>query len=321
MPDMLPRDDFRNNMEENNYFTQNFKHLTLFDLRAELLFNALLENKIDDLDIVIKPNGLFYRKFSKDVMNVTQDVNNPDVLNIDTSRDGFYDILPESISHNYKGKDREDAVQEFKTRKKEEKEARRFFNPLENEFFRFRHFIEQYEAEFFATLSTNGLADIIKLILGVEKPVPDKLLVKLFYALMKQKDNASQDMANICLVLENLLEEKVTFTAKNIQLEHVFDVAEEPSEMIMGLNTTLESNEFIFLKKYHFNIGPLQNPDNLPYYFSNQVLENFLNTFFNLFIPFHSQYSFKIHLSKEDEMFAMDDTTIYKSRLGISTVL
>ena len=308
-------------MISNNYFSENFKHLTTFDLSAELLFDMLLKNKNDDLNIVLKPNGVFFRKYSKDTMNVATDVNDYDVLNIDISRDGFYDILPESITHNYRNRDqRNDASQEFKIRKKEEKEARHFYSPLENELFRFRHQIEKYESDFFSKISTNGIADIIRMILGVEDNIPDLLTVKMFYALMKQKGNAGQSVEDISLILEKILGEKVSFTSKNIRLENANDIEEGSGDMIMGITTTLQSSQEIFLKKYNFNIGPLKNPDNLPNYFDQQVLQNFLNTFFNLFLPFQVQYSFEIQLNAEDEVFSMDDT-IYKSRLGISTVI
>lgn len=308
-------------MIENRYFVDNYRHLASFDLRAELLFDMLLKNKTDDLDIVLQTKGVFFRKFSKDFMNVTTDSNDSDILNIDISRDGFYDILPESITHNYRNRDqRNDASQEFKIRKKEEKEARHFYNPLENELFRFRHEIEKYESDFFSKINTNGIADIIRMILGVEDNIPDLLTVKMFYALMKQKGNAGQSVDDISQILEKILGEKVSFTSRNIQLENGHDVEADSSEMIMGITTTLQSNQEIFLKKYNFNIGPLKNPDNLPNYFDEQVLQNFLNTFFNLFLPFQVQYSFAIQLNSEDELFAMDDT-IYKSRLGISTVI
>lgn len=308
-------------MISNTYFSENFKHLTSFDLKAELLFDMLLRNRNDDLNIVLKPNGVFFRKYSKDTLNVTADANDSDVLNIEISRDGFYDILPESITHNYRNRDqRNDASQEFKIRKKEEKEARHFFSPLENELFRFRHEIEKYESDFFSKISTNGIADIIRMILGVEDNIPDLLTVKMFYALMKQKGNAGQNVEDISVILEKILGEKVSFTSKNIRLENANDVEEDAGEMIMGITTTLQSSQEIFLKKYNFNIGPLKNPDNLPNYFDQQVLQNFLNTFFNLFLPFQVQYSFEIQLNAEDEIFSMDDT-IYKSRLGISTVI
>ena len=309
-------------MTEEKKIIQNQKHLTSFDLKTELLIEALFENNIvDDFNVVIKPNGLFYRKFSKDKMNIALDPNNSDVLNIDISRDGFYDILPESFTHNFRHSgSTTNPVEEFKIRKKEEKEARHFFNPIENELFRFRHSIEKNESAFFLNLRANGLVDIIKSILVFEKNIPDTLVVKMFYALLQQKENANQNIEEIILILEEILEEKVTFTSSNIKLENVNDVNEVEKDFIMGINTTLESNQEIYLKKYNFIIGPLRNSDQLNNYFENQTMHSFLNSFFNLFLPFHVQYTFEILLKKKDQKFSMEDSE-YKSRLGISTIL
>jgi len=309
-------------MLDKQSFTENYRGLMKFDARVELLYDMLLKHGVQQDDINIKPNGLFYRKYSKDVMSVSQDNIDSDILNINVSRDGIYDILPQSITHDYRGRDqREDPVQDFKSRKKEEKEARHFFNPLENEFFLFRHEIEKFESKFLSGLSTTGVADIIKTILGIEKPMPDNLVIKLFYALMMQKSKPANNIGELCQILKDIIGEQVSYTTDNIMLENNFDIEEKQEEMIMGINTTLASSEKIFLKKYHFKVGPLTKPSNLPLYFIGEELENFLNAFFNLFIPFHSQFSFEMSLNTEDEMFSMDDEIIYKSRLGISTVL
>ncbi|CAM3750290.1 hypothetical protein FLGE108171_13310 [Flavobacterium gelidilacus] len=309
-------------MSEEKKIIQNQRHLTSFDLKTELILEALFENNIvDDFNVVIRPNGLFFRKFSKDRMNISLDSNNSDVLNIDVSRDGFYDVLPESFSHNFRQSgSTTNPVEEFKIRKKEEKEARHFFNPIENELFRFRHAIEKNESDFFLNLRANGLVDIIKSILVFEKNIPDTLVVKMFYALLQQKENANQNIEEIILILEEIIEEKVTFTSSNIKLENVSDVNEVEKDFIMGINTTLESNQEIYLKKYNFIIGPLKNSNNLNSYFENQTMHSFLNSFFNLFLPFHVQYTFEVLLKKKDQKFSIDDQK-FKSRLGISTIL
>tara|TARA_R110000737_G_C14528543_1_gene476756 strand:- start:60 stop:989 length:930 start_codon:yes stop_codon:yes gene_type:complete len=309
-------------MSEEKKIIKNQRHLTSFDLKTELILEALFENNIvDDFNVVIRPNGLFYRKFSKDRMNISLDSNNSDVLNIDISRDGFYDVLPESFSHNFRQSgSTTNPVEEFKIRKKEEKEARHFFNPIENELFRFRHAIEKNESDFFLNLRANGLVDIIKSILVFEKNIPDTLVVKMFYALLQQKENANQNIEEIILILEEIIEEKVTFTSSNIKLENVSDVNEVEKDFIMGINTTLESNQEIYLKKYNFIIGPLKSSNNLNSYFKNQTMHSFLNSFFNLFLPFHVQYTFEVLLKKKDQKFSMDDQK-FKSRLGISTIL
>ena len=308
-------------MSKEKLFITNQRHLTPFDLKVELLVDSLLQNQIDDFNIVLSPKGLFYRKFSKDKMKITTDANDSDILNIDISRDGIYDILPESISHNFVGTDtNRSPLDEFKTRKKEEKEARHFFNPIENEFFRFRHSIEQNESNFFSSLNANGIVDIIRTILVFSQPIPDTLVVKMFYALLQQKENAKQDITEIVSILETIIEEKVNFTSENIKLERLSDKNEDANDLIMGINTTLESSEEIFLKKYHFTIGPLKKSNDLKDYFKNEVMDSFLNNFFNLFLPFHFQYTYNVTLKKKDQEFSMDEKE-FKSRLGISTIL
>lgn len=309
-------------MTEEHTFIANQKKLTAFDLRVELLLESLLENNIDDFNIILNSKGLFYRKFSKDKMHIANDSINKELLNIEISRDGFYDVLPESISHNFRNNNHNnDVVAEFKARRREEKEARNFFNPLENEFFRFRHAIEKKEADFFSSLSANGIVDIIKTILVFKENIPDELVVKMFYAILQQKDNANQSIDSIVKTLTQILEEKITYKTENIKLESLVDNVEKSNDFIMGINTTLESNEEIYLKKYIFTIGPLKNSESLNYYFKNEVMDSFLNNFFNLFLPFHVQYAFELILNKEDELFSMDDNKQYKSRLGISTLL
>jgi hypothetical protein len=299
----------------------NIQELTNLDLRTELLFDALLDSKVDDQSIVIKPRGLFYRKYSRDKMSVSMDAVNTDIVNIDVSRDGFYDILPESFVHNYRNRGvKDDAIQEFKIRKKEEKEARNFFSPLENELFRFRHIVENYESDFFAKIDNSSIIDIIKLILVVDNDIPDKLIVKMFFSLLKLNENAVQTIENIVATLENILEEKVSFRIGNIELENTHDELYGKQELVLGINTTLQSNQKIFLKKYNFTIGPLKDSNNLQKYFNNGSMDKFVNAFFNLFLPFHIQFTVNVILDKKEEQFVMEDS-MYKSRLGISTVL
>ncbi len=300
---------------------KNHRHLTSFDLRSEIIFQALLEKNIDDLDIALKFNGTFYRRFSKDRMNISFDPVNDDVVNLEMSRNGFYDILPESICHSFNDRDQSgDAVQEFKNRKKEEKEARFFFNPIENELFRFRHQIEKYESDFFSKLNSDGIVDIIKIVMAVEDKIPDPFIIKIFYALLKYNQNNEQSVDHVVTILEEIIDEKVNYRISNIKLEHTHDIEESSKELIMGINTTLESSQKIFLKRYDFEIGPLNKSENLENFFENHVMETFISTFFNLFLPFHIQFNFNIKLNREDELFKIDDSS-YKSRLGISTVL
>jgi hypothetical protein len=308
-------------MEHKFFFTDNHRHLTLFDLKAEVLFTYLLESNINDLEIVIKNKGLFYRKFRKDKMNVLLDAVNPDLINIELSRDGFYDVLPERITHQYsEDYTINDPVKEFKARRKEENEARHFFSPLENEMFRFRNDIERYEADFFSKLNTNKIVDIIKTILAVDDSIPDKYVIKMYYALLKYNHGKEQSIVKIIEILSDLIDEKVSYTSSNIKLDHTYDVEEKNNDLVLGINTTLETSQQIFLKKYHFSIGPLKKSPDLLNFFENQFMKTLIDTFFNILLPFHIQFSFQIELDREDELFTLNEKE-FNGRLGISTLL
>ncbi|RAV29767.1 hypothetical protein [Sinomicrobium soli] len=295
--------------------------LPALDLRAELLFEALLRLKVRDRDITVSSRGNFFRKFNRDVMGVELDMNRADMWTVMLSRDGLYDIIPEGLSHNYRNRARnEDPVEEYKKRKREEAEARHFYSPLENEFFRFRHQIEKYEADFFRDINAYGLSDVIRTILGVSGNVPDDLLVRMFFLLMQQKDHVSRNIGDVCRGLGFIIGEKVDVTVRNIRLEHGFDPYEKREEMLLGINTTLESDEEIFLKKYHFVIGPLNDSGILVEYVNHGRMESFLEAFFYLFLPCQVQFSYELVLNEHDEVFALHEN-VYQSRLGISTVI
>ncbi|RNL85967.1 hypothetical protein ED312_11970 [Sinomicrobium pectinilyticum] len=308
-------------MSREDIVFEELQDIPSFDLRAELLFEVLMHRKIQEKDITIIPQGNFFRKFSKDVMQVELDMNHADMWHFKVSRDGFYDILPEGITHNYRTRNRsEDPVEEYKKRKREEKEARHFFNPLENEFFRFRHEIEKYESDFFRDINAYGLADVIRMILGISEKVPDELLVKMFFLLMRQKNFVSRNTEDVRKGLESIIGEKVKVITKNVKLEQVFDPYEKTGDMLLGINTTLESKEEIYLKKYHFVIGPLKDSKKLLEYVNKGQMESFLEAFFHLFLPCQVQFSYQLMLNEDDRLFRLNET-LYQSRLGISTVI
>src|SRR5690606_659687 len=188
------------------------------------------------------------------------------------------------------------------------------FNPLENEFFRFRHEVEKYESDFFRDINAYGLADVIRMILGISEKVPDELLVKMFFLLMRQKNFVSRNTEDVRKGLESIIGEKVKVITKNVKLEQVFDPYEKTGDMLLGINTTLESKEEIYLKKYHFVIGPLKDSKKLLEYVNKGQMESFLEAFFHLFLPCQVQFSYQLMLNEDDRLFRLNET-LYQSRL------
>jgi len=302
-------------------FVVNHKSYGDSDLKAEIVYLALLANQ-SSYDINVNYKGAFYRGFRKDKMDINFDLVKKDRINLDISRNGFYDILPESFAHNNLEKIKGiDPTDEFKLRKKEEKETRNFFNPLENEFFQTLTEIENHESQFMSSLNANQLASIIREILAVESNlIPNKYVVKMFFHLLKFNDAKAQNIETICEILEDIIEEEVKFRITNQEINDSKSNQETECFSILGMNTTLTSSQKSYLKKIRFEIGPLKNSEMVEDFFEEKKINQFLNSFFNLFLPLHISYEYEIGLNLDDTKFEMGGAN-YKSRLGISTMI
>ncbi|MCH5720992.1 hypothetical protein [Niabella hibiscisoli] len=103
---------------------------------AEAVFASLEEAGHGASDIKAFNKGGFKKGFSNDVEQVLiEESGNRVSFEMALNRDGIYDLLPEGLFHQSKGNTRvnsvQDAVEEHKQFKEEEKLARKFFTPLE----------------------------------------------------------------------------------------------------------------------------------------------------------------------------------------------
>jgi hypothetical protein len=102
------------------------------DFRLEILANELLESGVNLDQILVTPLGEFIRGFRKDIADlgiIEDQLGNPLHDNLD-------DILNET---------EQDPVEAIKKNRKEEAAARKFFQIVENEFFRLRILFEKEE--------------------------------------------------------------------------------------------------------------------------------------------------------------------------------
>ncbi|WP_346319685.1 type VI secretion system baseplate subunit TssG [Chitinophaga sp. YIM B06452] len=122
------------------------------DYKASVLAAELVEAGYSLEDIFIWPSGNSRRNFAKDVLSVdwfTPAAGNRQLLCIRSSREGLYDMLPEGLFHKpvpYSStRTTEEIIDQIKRHKQEEKDARKFFLPLEAEINLFRILIELRE--------------------------------------------------------------------------------------------------------------------------------------------------------------------------------
>ncbi|HRH66165.1 MAG TPA: type VI secretion system baseplate subunit TssG [Bacteroidia bacterium] len=130
------------------------------DLRAEVVVADLVRKGLDPNDVLVKPIGLFRRKFSKDIAGVesVEFGNSKPITVLKIHREGLYDVLPQSLFHFASKKPRafknvSTMVEETRQRLEEEARARAYFFAFELEFFKHRLTIEFQEQKLLETIS------------------------------------------------------------------------------------------------------------------------------------------------------------------------
>lgn len=141
-------------MEPLNAYAECLNHLPV-DLRAEVVLADMLDDGVSLEELIINPVGLFKRPFGRDVSRVEWVEAQHKLqrwLRIDLNRSGLYDLLPEGVFHQPTSNDasasKESTLREMAIQQEREQKARRFFLPLEQEFFRQRLRIEQQQRTF-----------------------------------------------------------------------------------------------------------------------------------------------------------------------------
>jgi len=183
------------------------------DINAEVIVSEILKNTSINLeDIVIKNQSTFKRSFRRDILDVGPIED--DILPVYLSRNGIYDQSPEGFFHKIGRNNSKSSFSEMrKTFKEEEKEARHFFSPFENEFFHQQLNIEKNEQDLIQdilALKDDFLKDFWK----IDQNFPHEYLLRLFKFLPhSSKIIGNIELARICL--EKLIEKEVIIRKRN----------------------------------------------------------------------------------------------------------
>jgi hypothetical protein len=166
-----------------------------FDVRLEVLLAELLAYGYDFDDFVVRPVGLFARRYRRDLGAVSEEPferHHREVLRtvVEVHREGLYDALPQQVFHQPGGSSGGHApevramVEDSLAQRRKEKATRKFFLPFEQEFFRYRVRLEQEERRYFNSLATNWYNEALAHFWGLaDAGLPPVVLTNLLYLL------------------------------------------------------------------------------------------------------------------------------------------
>jgi len=258
------------------------------DIRAESVAADLIESGIDADDIQVKQEGAFFRPIRRDIINT--EVKNYDgftrTLEFLLSRNGTYDALPEGLFHQPQEeiatkKSVKTLTDDYKRRKQQEKEARKFFQPIENEFFRQRVNLELTERQLlnkFRHVFNDFLLDFWK----IDNTLIRKYTLR-FIQLLPLANQMAGDFDQVCDALSYTLNEEVSYKLEyqmgKTDKKNILGETKLGSSTIVGDAT--EACPFIT-----FMIGPVINGNQQDFLPGGAVLR-FCKTFYGYFIPMH----------------------------------
>lgn len=285
------------------------------DIRAEVIVNDLLEHKdIKEGEYVIYKEGQFARAYRFDVLDAQTtdyDYDSMQMLKLNLSRDSIYDMLPEGISHISKneapGKGVDSMIKEYYQQKKQQKAARLFFQPFENEMFHYGVETESFESRFLFELNNGKAPDMFYDFWDIDRDFPT-LLVSKFIRLLPFSYKIVGDIQQACHILSVLLEEDVHVSDREYQEYSDESQGVLLGETRLGLDSITGTRYDDYSRHLDIKIGPLKKSS-----FTDFIHEGgkkkFVDMFYEHFFPLEVEINTIILLPEDKQKFEFNNET------------
>lgn len=284
---------------------------------AEVVFASLTEAGHVANNIKVLNKGGFKKGFSNDVEQVfIEESDNQVLFEMPLNRDGIYDLLPEGLFHQSKGNTRvssvQDAVEEHKQFKEEEKLARRFFTPLEQLLFLYRAGAETAEREALYDIQNGQLNESFYHFWNIDISLPEGPASRLL-RLMPYADTIKSNIDATAAALSFVLQSKVSLKASLLPDMYLLQ-QKNLSEQYLGVNATMGNTIGEWMTQWTFTIWDIPGKD-LVLYVDGGALKKVTDRFIEIFVPVEIDvlFDFKQAVDPEKET--------YENILGVGAYL
>ncbi len=301
----------------------------------------------EDLLLLVRPQGLFYRSYKEDILTVSQLPTGgkqrgavqrgaaqrgaaqrgvaQEFLSVAISREGLYDMLPEGLFHESTPGSAEintaASVQQLEQHRREEREARTFFLPLEQEFYRQKIYLEYQEQQVFQALAPGSQAfSFLRKIWNVPPDLP--ILQKFVFLYLGP--HLHRIAGNVTLVrqcFELMLQVPVRIRE---EYREAVPLTEEDSirlgEMHLGdrsvLGDTLEDPWPYLL----LTLGPLSG-EQLLTFLEQAAKDRLIHFLAGYLLTLGTEYEVQLEVQDTDRSFVLQEDVSFAGRLGYTTYL
>jgi len=295
------------------------------DYRGETFAAELLQTGLSYDKIYFKTLSVFKRPTSKDIEAIKLDVkdNGEDHILLELNREGLYDMLPEGIFHfkDIKGKrkDKDAILKNIEREREEERHARKFFGPFENEFFQLRLQLELKKRSLLKPGCAESNREFFETVFGDASMLTEHQVLVLLYILpIAHKIRGDIEKITYCIYL------LIRYNT-NIKRTKSYSVVEFNESMPgmgsakLGINMVAGKSFRSLELCYDININEIEK-ENLVSFFPKGSNYSVVQFVFIFLFPGNSNYKIKLHLRNEDRsVFLSSDKN--DSYLGFNSYL
>ncbi len=272
-------------------------------LKAEALCAELIDNGLSFEKLIYSPSGAFKKSFRADIDLPSGKYLEADTVDITVNRDGLYDRLPEGLFHQTRGNSKtaqlSEMVSEYRRFRDEERHARKFFQPLEQEFFRYSVMVEQEERNLTRQTLSANLEQLFYQFweIGADLPAaPASVLVRIMPWLSRIKG----DMHLTAKALALMLGKPVSAATHHAYEQYGADEPQNLRGMLLGVDSVTGTDFSCPTLTWAFTISDI-NTEEIAQYPDGQPYGRFLKRFEDIFIPLEIDISFSYECIQTEE--------------------
>lgn len=269
-----------------------------FLLKAEALCAELMANGISFDDLIIKHSGSFRKSYRNDIETAAQAKDDSGQVIIEINRDSIYDKLPEGLFHQTRGGSNtaglKGMVGEYRRYREEERQARKFFQPIEQELFRYAVMVEQEERKLqYGILNGNLESDFYRF-WNIDQSLPKKpasVLVLIMPWIRQIKGDMQLTAKALSMILAKPVQVELCIVEEQQDNETGFMLGENAA---LSMDTVCGSRFAEPYVQWVFIINGLATHE-AEWYTPQKPYGKLLKRFEELFIPLDAEAQFEYH--------------------------
>lgn len=230
------------------------------DYKAGVVAAELIDNGVDADIISFKNLSIFKRFISREIEEVKweQRDNDTDQLVFFINREGLYDMLPEAITHGqFENKKGEGNHDQFLKQKLEEKNSRKFFSPIENEFAARALYFDIIERELFQNSNAQRNRAFFEFFFERSSSLSDEQVITLMY-ILPLSHRIRADIKLIGITLSRILNCKAEVKKKALSASRYGNKEAIRQTLLgegtLGVNTVVSDNWLHYHYRYELHI-------------------------------------------------------------------